>query len=683
MQNKILLELSFKNLTLDVVRSIRHRLLIILKDALDLHNCKNSVSADVFATPERLAARLSFGEEVAYLYRGLKTDEKSERLEFFLRKTGAKSPADLEIIDDVYYYKKILNGDKFIENFRKNIVSCLENTFSHSPAGKKNPLLELRNILFIANDRRLDIAFNNIKSCGATRFNNDYFEIDSVDRYFELASDNKIFFEVYNRREYVKKQLSGLGCDQENMEQFLENVLSVKEKPLFLMGKIKFKQDNLFINILQRYLKNNYLLFYRDDSLFFVFTADSGKVAPERGGDNETLGVHGHRIEKAANRINNLIKTFETEKRNREYGHIFSENKITRLEKLTKFIAIWIPGCDAKSLSDILSSFVFRTSNLLNNNIELTLLLSKYILLEKNMNKNLVELTIDCFRPFEKSKELPKYPLSNAVAIANKIDNIVYLAIFRELNLRVNRDREKKNYADLVNIILNNQINVSLKIIIDYAIKNFINEIIEKKQDVKFFREYKVDKNNVSNAITTALYNRLYYHLSRGDEKSNAMLSALINIEIRDIYDKKNLKCDLLDDSKKIISLREYLSGAGEDVIKIYRRLNNLLLKYKNAHGMKPISFDSGIRLGAKEENDLRDAYFAIRKEIKFNLKKKDYYQLMISLNKFRDILNNFLDKIFVEKSSFLKKQRRLRLLFSIKYLFDRVANFEKLIIKL
>jgi glycyl-tRNA synthetase beta subunit len=303
--------------------------------------------------------------------------------------------------------------------------------------------------------------------------------------------------------------------------------------------------------------------------------------------------------------------------------------------------------------------------------------------LEKNTNKNLVELVIDCFRHFEKSKNLPKYPLSNAIAIANKVDNVVYLAILRELNLRINRDEEKKNYTDLINIILSNQIDVSLKIVIDYSIKNFINEIIEKKQDVKFFREYKIDKNSVSNFITTTLYNRLYYHLLRGNEKSNTLLSTLINIEIRDIYDEKNLKCNLLDDGKKIISLCGYLSSSEGDLIKTYRRLNNLLLKYKNVYKIKPVSFDSGIRLGVKEENDLYDAYFAIRKEIKYNLRKKDYYQSMTSLNKFKDILNNFLDKIFLEKSGFLKKQKRLRLLFSIKYLFDVVANFEKLIIKL
>jgi glycyl-tRNA synthetase beta chain len=683
MQNKILLELFFKNLTVDLVRNINNKLLCVFKKFINFQNLDRGLEIDNLFTPERIVIKLSFSEQIVYTYKGVRINEKKERLDFFMQKVGIDNCKNLEIIDDIYYYRKIVKSGDFILNMQQNIGTCLENVFIDLII-KVNPLLNLSNIVFFINKKQEEIVFNNIVSNNRVKINNDYFKIKSVDEYFEIVKNNKIFFETYNRKEYLSQVLSQIDCDLEDKKQFIENVLDVKEKPLFLIGRIKFNRDKLFVKILYRFLRINYLFFKKDDYLYFIFLDDNGREVIDLNAqfsENFTK-QHVNKIEKAILKINNIIEVSNLGKQNKEYEYIFNENKMTRLEKLTKFISLWIPLCKVDNLREILSSFIFRTSNLLNNNLELTLLFKKYILLKNNRERELVELIIDCFRPFGRSKDLPQFPLSNAVAIANKIDNIVYIAILKELNYKVNREDEKRNYNDLIGIILNNQINLPLKMIIDYSVKNFLNEIVKKKQNSNFFKKYKIDKNSISEFIIENIYTKLYFYLIRSEKNNNILLNILINLEIKNIYDNKKSKCHLLEDCKKITDLYKFFSGNDGDLIKTYKRLNNLLSKYKNIYKNKQ-NISAVFQCENKEEEYLYRAYFAIKKEIEHNLSNKNYYQCMISLEKFNNIIGDFLDKIFIEKSNFFKKQKRLKLLFSIKYLFDGVADFEKLITKL
>jgi glycyl-tRNA synthetase beta subunit len=626
---------------------------------------------DSFTTPERVVLRVSFGEKITYYYKGVKLDDTKEHLDFFLQKMNIKNPNDLRVIDNTYYCRREVECRRFFEEVKKNIGFYLEQVFIGLSI-KTNPLLNLDGIVFFINNNPENIIFSNISSNDFTKINNIIYKIGSVDDYFEIFTKNKVFFEIYNRREYVNQLLADVDCSLEDKRQFVENTLLAKEKPSFSSGELTFVCDNLFLEILQKFLKKNYLFFKKDGKIFFMFVEDETK----------TVENHQKKIEKSVKKIEYLIKNLGIKTQNKEYRYIFNEDKITRLEKLVTFTSLWIPFCQIDNLEKVLSNFVFTTSNFLSNNLELTLLLKKYILLKDNNDMSLIELIIDCFRPFEREKTLPKEPLANAVAISNKIDNIVYFTILGELNLKVNRDEEKRNYNDLIKIILKNKIKIPLKIVIGYSIKNFLNEIIKKKQNIKFLKRYKIDKNAIVNQIVETLYGKLYFVLAKNEKNNNIMLNILINIEIMDIIENKNFKCNLLNDCKKIMDLYRYLSTGNNEVIAVYKRLNNLLLKYKNKFKFKPI-INLKTKFEFKEEEELYRAYFAIRKEIRFNLFRKNYEQAMISLHKFADALNSFLDKVFIEKSAFFQKKRRVKLLFSIKYLFDKIVNFEKLITKI
>ncbi|MDR0571853.1 MAG: hypothetical protein LBG48_03315 [Rickettsiales bacterium] len=671
MQNKILLELYFTRLSLEPIKTINNKLLTTVKKFLDFQNSVDSFVIDSFVTPERIALRIGFGEKVTYYYKGVRLDSVKEHLDFFLQKMNIKNPDDLKVINNVYYYRKEVKCEHFIEKVKQNVSFCLEQVFVDLSI-RRNPLLNLSGIVFFVNNSQEKVVFSNIISGNTVKINEDVYKINSVDSYFETFTKNQVYFEIYNRREYINHLLSNINCNLENRQQFVDNALLIKEKPIFLIEELEFTYSDLFLDILYKFLKKTYLFFKKDGKVFFVFVEDKTK----------TTESHQKNIKKAIKKIEYLIKNFEVNVQNKEYKYIFNEDKITRLEKLTKFISLWILFCQTDNLEKVLSNFVFTTSNLLGNNLELTLLLKKYILLSDNNDADLIELIIDCFRPFERDKTLPKAPLANAVAISNKIDNVVYFTILKELNLKVDKDEEKRNYNDLISIILKNQIKIPLKIVVNYSIKNFLNEIIKRKQNIKFLKGYKINKNAIVNQIIETIYNKLYFVLAKSEKNNNIMLNILINIEIKDIIDNKNFKCSLLNDCKKIVDLYRYLSEGNNEVIATYKRLNNLLLKYKNEFKFKPL-IDLKTKFRLSEENELYRAYFAIKKEIKFNLTKKNYEQAMASLNKFTGVLNNFLDKVFIEKSTFFQKKRRIKLLFSIKYLFDKTANFEKLITKL
>jgi glycyl-tRNA synthetase beta subunit len=206
-----------------------------------------------------------------------------------------------------------------------------------------------------------------------------------------------------------------------------------------------------------------------------------------------------------------------------------------------------------------------------------------------------------------------------------------------------------------------------------------VDELVNKKQ--KFQKITKIDKDSILYIILENVYGKLYFYLVKNQTSTN-LLNILINIEVGDFYTKRNLKCNLLDDYKRITDFYKYFSSVNGCIVKTYKRLNNLLIEYNDTRKFKPI-IGLQIKSKIKEENALYEAYFAIKKEVKYNLTHKNYYQTMISLDKFNDILNDFLNKVFIEKDSFFKRQKRLKLLFSIKHLFNEVTDFGRLVTKL
>lgn len=668
---KCLLELFFKDSDLDASNFVLNRLLFSIKRFIDYSNIVDGLNMEYWFTPERVVVVLNINDIIKYSKKGVKLSTKKEYLTYFLKKHNLNDVDSLSIKNDTYYYDYNINEEEFINNFLSNINNILSRTFSKN---YKNILLSLKNIYLNINNECKNILFNNIKSSNFIIINNNEFIVNNPEEYFKTLKDNDIYLDLDERKKFVSDNLKITN------DIFINNVLFIKEKPLFLFGKIKFDCNYLFLNILEKFTKDKYVFFIKEDFLYFIFLSDEGVVKFDNF-DNEFYSgdilKHKQKIEKFIYKINNKIYNYNKNKKSKEYDFIFNDNRLNRVTKITKFLSLWIPNSNIEEIDFILSSSIYKNSNFIENNTELDLLLKKYFLLQNNKNEDSVNAIIDSLRPSKNSDILPKIPSSIAISIANKIDSIIYYSILIELKKPIDKNIEKNMYNNLLNIIIQNNISLPLKLMLDYSLKNFINDRVTKKQDRLLIKKYRINKNIVVNNILEKIYDKLYYYLINFEHCNETITNLIISSEVEDINNIKN-KSDILKIYNKIKNVSLYCEESNFDYLLMsYKRVNNFLTNkkiFKNIIILEPRRFTS------KCEKNIYDDYFKLKKSIKRYKKDNNYKKLIDDVFSLSNSLNNFLNNIYINKVNIFRRKKYIKLLYSIKILYNKFMKFEEMI---
>ena len=618
---KCLLELFFKGSDFDASNFVLNRLLVSIKRFMDYSNIVGGLDIEYWFTPERVVVVLNIDDIIKYSKKGVKLSSKKEYLTYFLKKHNLNDVDGLSIKNDTYYYDYNINKEEFINNFLSNINNILSKTFSKN---YKNILLSLKNIYLNINNECKNILFNNIKSSNFIIINNDEFIINNPEEYFKVLKDNDIYLDLEERKKFVSDNLKITN------DIFINNVLFIKEKPLFLFGKIKFDCNYLFL-----------------------------------------------RIEKFIYKINNKIYNYNKNKKSKEYDFIFNDNRLNRVTKITKFLSLWIPNSNIEEIDFILSSSIYKNSNFIENNTELDLLLKKYFLLQNNKNEDSVNSIIDSLRPSKNSDVLPTIPSSVAISIANKIDSIIYYSILTELKKPIDKNIEKNMYNNLLSIIIQNNISLPLKLMLDYSLKNFINDRVTKKQDRLLIKKYRINKNIVVNNILEKIYDKLYHYLVNYEHCNEVITNLIISSEVEDINNIKN-KSDILKIYNKIKNMSLYCEESNFDYLLMsYKRVSNFLSSkkiFKKTIMLEPRRFAS------KYEKNIYDDYFKLKRSIKRYKKDNDYKKLIDDVFSLSNSLNSFLNNIYINKVNIFRRKKYIKLLYSIKILYNKFMKFEEMI---
>lgn len=679
--NYLLLELYFENTNINCINVLVNKLNSIIENLLDFNSIIDGLNFDILKTPERVVIYIKLEDTITYLKKGVKVADSDKYLQFFLNKINATKD-ELIIIDDRYYFKQKIDYNIIYDKIITNINHILQQSFL---INKNDMLFNLKSLFFInSNLTNENILFNNIMSSDKIIINKHTFNIKTADEYFKLLKDNCIYFDGNKRRKIIENSLIELNAN--NKKDFIDNVTSISEKPLFLFDKIKFNCDNLFLEILQKVLKNKYILFLKNNYLYFIFLDKNG-VEKIENFDNITNSNNYHKIkiEKAIKKANNLIEFNKKvgNRNSREYKFIFNETKLNRLARMAKFISVWIPNSNMCEIDNIINCFIYKNTNLLQTNNELDLLIKKYIMLQNGSEQNFVDTVMDSFKPCcNKKNDVPNIPTAIAISIASKIDNIIYYSVIKELRITVNKQNEKNNYHDLLNIILQNNIDIPLKLFFEFSFKNFINETINKKKNRLLIKKIRLNRTIIVNNILETFYEKLYSHLLNSGNCEHNILNILMNMEFNDIDNNKN-KCNLIRTHYKIKNLCRYFENTNKDInylISSYKRINNLLIDKKynfikiKTVIIKPILYNNS------EEKQLYKQYILLVKSIK-SLKLKNNYDLALdNLFNFSKTVNKFLDTNYINKMSFFKKSRCLKLLYLAKNIFNKIIKFEKLL---
>ena len=668
-----LLELFFKNSDLDANNFLSSRLLASVKNSILYNNIVSGLELKCLFTPERIVINIIVDDVIRYSKKGVKLNDKKEYLDYFLKKNNLHDVDALSIKNDTYYYEYNITKEEFFNDLIKNINNIIKSSFSRN---YKNVIMLLKNIYFNVNNECKNIIFNNIKSSDHILINNEEFKVNSCEEYFKILKENNVYLEYEERKKFVENNLNIL-----NSNTFIDNVLFIKEKPLFLFGKIKFDCNSLFLKILEEFTKHKYVFFTKEDFLYFIFLSDDGfeKIESfDKEYYSRDIKINKDKIEKVIYKINNKLNSYNKNKKSKEYKFIFNDNRLNRILKITKFLSLWIPNSNLEDIDLILSSPIYKNSNFLENNTELDLLLKKYFLLQNNKNEDFVNSIIDSLKPAKNSDDLPTIPSSVAISISNKLDTIIYYNILGILRKTIDKNMERDIYNNLLRIIIKNNIDLPLKLMIDYSLKNFINETISRKQDRLLIKKYKINKNAVVNDILEKIYNKLYHYVVNYDDCNENIASIIISAEIDDIGNTKN-KCHILKLYNKIKNISVYCKEYNFDYLLMsYKRINNLLASnkkiLKNTIILQPKRFIS------KYEKNLYDDYFKLKRDIKIYTYKNNYNKILSSLFSLSNSLNDFLNNVYINKVNIFRRKKYINLLFSVKILYNKVIKFDNII---
>lgn len=666
---QLIFELYFENTNIYCINLLANKIHSSINALVDFDCIIDGLDFKILTTPQRLTILIESSQTITYLKKGVKITDSDKYLQYFMDKIGVKNKNELFTIDDRYYFKQIINVQNIFDKFTNEINVILQNSFINT-YNHKNILLNLKSIFYIINNTIQKIDFNNIKSNNVIYLNqNNKKEIASIKEYFATLENKGIYFDEQMRKTNLINNFKNTSAS--NINEFINNVLLISEVPTFSCSKIQFTCDELFLKILQKILKDRYILSIQDKYLYFTYL-----------NNNETNdSIHKAKVEKSIVKANNLIELNNKQytKNNKEYKYIFNENRLTRLNKITKLISLWVPNSNIAEINNILSCFVYKNSNLLSDNTELSLLIKQYIMLQRNRDINFVNIVVDSFKPFNKKNDFPIIPTSVAIAIASKVDNIVYYSVLKELKVNFNKQKEKDNYTDLLNIILYNNIDLPIKLVFDFSLKNFINETISKKKNRTLIKKYKINKNVIVNNIVELFYDKLYFYILNNDNCKGSVLNYLMTGEINAISNSKN-RCNIMKLYHKIKSICRYFENTTRSIDYVatsYKRINNLLLGNKiNLMKIVPIVLQPK-KFSNKEEENLYRSYFALKKDIKLLTSKNDYTSIMDGLFDLSRSVNEFLSKNYVNKVGVFKKNRYVKLLFACKNLYNKVIRFD------
>ena len=232
-------------------------------------------------------------------------------------------------------------------------------------------------------------------------------------------------------------------------------------------------------------------------------------------------------------------------------------------------------------------------------------------------------------------------------------------------------------YNNLLNIIIQNNISLPLKLMLDYSLKNFINDRVTKKQDRLLIKKYRINKNIVVNNILEKIYDKLYYYLINFEHCNETITNLIISSEVEDINNIKN-KSDILKIYNKIKNVSLYCEESNFDYLLMsYKRVNNFLTNkkiFKNIIILEPRRFTS------KYEKNIYDDYFKLKKSIKRSKKDNNYKKLIDDDFSLSNSLNNFLNNIYINKVNIFRRKKYIKLLYSIKILYNKFMKFEEMI---
>jgi len=495
------------------------------------------------------------------------------------------------------------------------------------------------------------------------------FLIDAADSYVATCEKNFVIVDQNQRRAMITAQIEAVakerGGKAEISEELLEEVLYLVEYPTALSGEFEIKYLNLPPDAV--------ITPMRDHQRYFPVKSADGKLMPifitVRNGGRDYLDIvqHGNervlkaRLEDAQFFFNEDRKKNLDEHRTKLKTVVFQESLGSMYEKTQRLVKL------SEKISDLLGDKIseaerqnaIRAAEISKADL-VTGMVTEFTELQGVMGREYAKLDGETdevataidehYMPRFAGDLQPKTTAGRILSLADKVDNIV-ATFSRGLVPTGSQDpfALRRQALGIVNMLTEAAWSISMTALVETALDllNVTDKVGREKLQSEFAEFMRLRLKNVL-----------------GDSTRYDVIDAVIS-DVDDIY-AVTLKAQAIE---QFMATPDAVKN-----IQSFVRVSNLAKKAETSE-----IYEGLIKLEA--EQVLYKAFEAVNVVAGELIDKKDFIGALDALKKLSAPVDGFFDAVMVMDEDLKIRQNRLALLKSVDELFNRIANFGKLVI--
>ena len=663
----------------------RQKIKQALEEKLKIKEIKFN-SSKSFSTPKRLVFVIDgIPEKIEQknkILKGPKVGVPQVALDGFIKSNNLN-------VSDIYQ-KNIEKGEFYFANIKSKTIDVLEELKFIVPdiiqgySWKKSMKWStydlnwgrpLKSIIALFNNKVIDFNFFHLKSNNLIFMDEINTEkqkkVNNFKNYLAILRLQNIILDQEKRKEIILRKFKNI-CNSRKLknhfdEKLIEEVVNLVEKPNVILGKfdqiyLKVPHEILILTMQQH--QKYFPLFDSNDKLTNMFLLVSNlpdkknyikignqRVIAARLSDAKFFWEKNKKqnLVKQVGKLKNLsffkqLGTFyDRTQRLRKLAPLISDQLNLNKEKVEISSSI----CKADLVSDLVGEYP-----------ELQGVMGKYFAIEQGFDEDISMAISDHYLPVGINSEVPKKPISIAVAIIDRIDTLVG---FFGINEKPTSSKDpfalRRTSIGLLKIITENKLTIQLKDLINYSI------VIYGEQNVKFLNNF------VAKDILTFLRERF----------KNLLKDKKIRNDIIEAVDASYTGDDFLALYKKCLIINKNISkDVCKNIIGAYKRASNIIdqeIKTKKEEIMgQPESF----LFKKDEERNLFNKINEIRQYFSSTKKQESYDETLKILADAKITTDNFFDNVIVNDENFQIKKNRLELLKMFCKTYNNFMDFSK-----
>ena len=639
---------------------------------------------------------------------GPKVDAEKKAIEGFLKSNGLKTPDELEIVDGFYIFHKKANTIPTVDILALSVPMILQKMQSYWPKIMRYDVAEdvqvkwirpIRSILALLENEIVNFNFAALDSANFSydKFNNKIL-VKGANDYDKIMSENNIIYNQNLRKRIIIERIVKVSTennikpiiDFEN-SSLLDEIIGLCEYPTVLIGNIDTKFLELPSEALILALQNNQKYICCKDfnghfSSKFIFICDcviNEKNRPKIIHDNEKImrarlsDIEFFVQEDLQKPLIENVYKLKNIIHHQQIGSM--HDKIERFKELTKFLSVFIAHCDITLVDRAVE--LAKVDLCLKAVAELPELqgyFGSFYAYKQLENHKIVEAIAEHYLPSSANSKLPQTPLATALAIADKIDNIVsFFLVGQKPTSSKDPYGLRRSSLGLIRMAHHYQISLPIRILIERSLKTFNPKILknllgdDKKQ---FFESKKI----LVEEIILFVLERLKTYLR---DQENIRID-ILNLVIGNY--QKNIENEKAFDVLFIIKMAKFFNDfvVGEknrNLIELYKRSANILAIEEKKDGMVFAGKPSVLAFKNKYEKNLYGAIKNISKDYKKFINKAEFENAINLLVEIEEPLKDFFLNVMVNDVDNSARVNRLILLSLIRDLFNQIGDFSKI----